>query len=143
MIKNIIIAMLLLCLAGGGYIANRTIDRLEQAIALLHVKHKKDILKTKARERGKRVLTAIPVAGLVALAWFEKREYDEWQQEHPDGTPRRYLREVSDATREAALEIADSYCTEDGIYCDYVKAEVRALTVHTPVIHAQLENSCR
>lgn len=137
MIRNIIIAVLLLCLAGGGYMANRTIDRLEHAIALLHVKHKKDILKTKARERGKRVLTAIPVAGLVALAWFEKREYDEWRQDHPDGTPHIYLREVSGATREAALEIADSYCKEDGMYCDYVKAEVQELTVHKPVIHAQ------
>lgn len=102
MIKNTIIIALCASLLTGGYFVNSTINKFESAIALLHIKHKKDILKTKIKERGKRVLTALPVAGLVAFGWFEKLEYDEWKQDNPNGTAEQYSSEVADLVYEMA-----------------------------------------
>lgn len=105
MIKNIIIVVLLLSLSVGGYLVNSTINTLKATITALHIKHKKNILKTKIKERGKRVLTAIPIAGLIAIGWFEKQEYEEWKQDNPDGTPEQYANEVADLV----YEVAESY----------------------------------
>ena len=105
MIKNIIIVVLILSLSVGGYLVNGTINTLKSTIAALHIKHKKNILKTKIKERGKRVLTAIPVVGLIAIGWFETQEYEEWKQDNPDGTPEQYANEVADLV----YEVAESY----------------------------------
>jgi len=102
MIKNIIIVVLLLSLSVGGYLVNSTINTLKATITALHIKHKKNILKTKIKERGKRVLAAIPIAGLIAIGWFEKQEYEEWKQDNPDGTPEQYANEVADLVYEGA-----------------------------------------
>ncbi|RKZ89318.1 MAG: hypothetical protein DRQ39_01025 [Gammaproteobacteria bacterium] len=108
MIKNFIIVVLFLSLSVGGYLVNGTINTLKSTITALHIKHKKNILKTKIKERGKRVLTAIPIAGLIAIGWFEKLEYEEWKQDNPDGTPEQYANEVADLV----YEIAESYYQE-------------------------------
>jgi len=109
MIKNIIIVVLLLSLSVGGYLVNGTINTLKATITALHIKHKKNILKTKIKERGKRVLAAVPVLGLIAIGWFEKQEYEEWKQDNPDGTPEQYANEVADLV----YEVAESYYYED------------------------------
>lgn len=124
MIKNITIFLLCGTLLFGGYLLNNTINTLESAITLLHIKHKKDILKTKIKERGKRVLTAIPVAGLVAFGWFEKLEYEEWKHDNPDGTPEQYTDEIGDLV----YEIAASYYEDihsDLPYVDSVNEDKR------------------
>ena len=108
MIKNLIIVVLFLSLSIGGYLVNSTINILKSTITALHIKHKKNILKTKIKERGKRVLTAIPIAGLIAIGWFEKLEYEEWKQDNPDGTPEQYANEVADLM----YEVAESYYEE-------------------------------
>ena len=108
MIKNFIIVVLLLSLSVGGYLVNGTINTLKSTITALHIKHKKNILKTKIKERGKRILTAIPIAGLIAIGWFEKLEYEEWKQDNPDGTPEQYANEVADLV----YEVAESYYQE-------------------------------
>ena len=105
MIKNLIIVVLFLSLSIGGYLINGTINTLKATITALHIKHKKNILKTKIKERGKRVLTAIPIAGLIAIGWFEKLEYEEWKQDNPDGTPEQYANEVASLV----YEVAESY----------------------------------
>ncbi|MFW5451512.1 MAG: hypothetical protein ACKE9I_07940 [Methylophagaceae bacterium] len=108
MIKNIIIIALLLSLSLGGFLANNAIGILKSTITTLQIKHKKAIVKTKVKERGKRVLAAIPIAGLIALAWFEKLEYDEWKMDHPEGSPEQYSNEMADLIH----EVADEYYAE-------------------------------
>lgn len=95
MIKNSLIILLVITLFGGGLATSQIIQDLNQAMMMLQLKHKKDIARTKIRERGKRLLTVLPVAGAIAAAWFEKREYDEWKVENPQGTPEEYTNEVS------------------------------------------------
>lgn len=117
MIKNLIIIILLLALSVGGVIVNNTIGLLQSTITTLQIQHKKAILKTKIKERGKRILTAVPVVGLAALAWFEKTEYDEWKQDNPDGTPEQYSQEmmaaITDVAEEYYQEINDDSTSYD------------------------------
>lgn len=118
MIKNIIIVVLSSALLSGGYFANSRINKLtntvtsiaalKTTIKALHIQHKKAIFKTKLKERGKRALALLPVAGLVAVSWFEKQEYDEWKQDNTTGTFKQYINEVSGTVQ----EIADSYYEE-------------------------------
>ncbi|NQZ52786.1 MAG: hypothetical protein HRT93_00895 [Piscirickettsiaceae bacterium] len=105
MIKNIIIVVLLLSISIGGFFVSSTISLLKSTMTTLQIKHKKAIVKTKIKERGKRVLAAIPIAGLIAVVWFEKLEYEEWQQDNPDGTPEQYSKEMADLV----YEMADEY----------------------------------
>ncbi len=56
-------------------------------ILTLEAMHKAELLEAKIRERGKRFISAIPIAGTVAMGWFEKIEYDEWKADNPNGTP--------------------------------------------------------
>lgn len=137
MIKNIIIAVLLSALAAGGYAANSTLSQLKTAeaavsalqttVSALRLKHKQDILKTKIKERGKRIVVALPVAGLVALGWFEKAEYDEWKQEHPQGTLQQYSSEMGASVKEVALEVIDNHCHEHEISCETLKEKINTL----------------
>ncbi|MCW9025189.1 MAG: hypothetical protein OQK73_11015 [Gammaproteobacteria bacterium] len=103
MLKNIIILLLISSLSIGGYVANKTIDGLKTAMVALQLKHKKQIVKTKVKERGKRVLALLPVVGIAAVAWFEKKEYDEWKTDNPDGTPEQYTDEMTEVIKEISL----------------------------------------
>jgi hypothetical protein len=125
-IKNSLIAMLFLSLISGGYVALTTVDKLKGTISALTIKHKKEIVKTKVKERGKRLLAAIPVVGIGAIGWFEKQEYDEWKLNNPQGTFVEYKNEVIDATSEVAGEMVDSYCTDFGDYCASLKTSLHA-----------------
>ena len=121
MAKNLIILTLLLSLSGGAYFSFDVIDKLKGTIVALTIKHKKQIVKTKGKERGKRLLAAIPVVGLLAIGWFEKEEYDEWKEDNPDGTLEQYTNEMTDASKEVASEMSAEYCDDIGEYCHYIK----------------------
>lgn len=127
MIKNIIIVILFASLSFGGYFVDKTIDALKATIATLHIKHKNDILKTKMKERGKRLLAAIPVAGVLAVGWFEKNEYEEWKLENPDGTLEEYTSEIKQVAAEVASEVASSYCEDYEEYCVHIRGAMGEL----------------
>ena len=124
MIKNIIIIILTLSLTVGSYFSISIIDNLKSAITTLALNHKKDKVKIKVKERGKRLIAAIPIAGIVAVGWFEKNEYEEWKLENPDGTFEDYSSEMTNAISEVAYEIADNYCNDIGEYCSDLKEEI-------------------
>lgn len=113
--------MLLLSLSGGAYFSFDIIDKLKGTITALTLQHKKQLVKTKVKERGKRLLAAIPVVGLVTIGWFEKEEYDEWKEENPDGTLEQYTNEMTDASKEVASDMSAEYCDDMGEYCQYIK----------------------
>lgn len=115
MFKNLIIATLLATLVAGGSLTLSTIARLNQALSAAQfaaqakqLQHRKQLVRSKLKERGKRLLAAVPVVGLAALGWFEKREYEEWQLEHPHGTFDDYAREML----AVAEEIAQDYLAQ-------------------------------
>ena len=124
MIKNITIIVLSLSLTVGSYFSISIIDNLKSAITTLALNHKKDKVKIKVKERGKRLIAAIPIAGIVAVGWFEKNEYEEWKLENPDGTFDEYSSEMTNAISEVAYEIADNYCNDIGEYCSDLKEEI-------------------
>lgn len=73
-------------------------------VAVNAAKHQKNmtkaIAKTKAKARLKRVVTMVPVAGIVAGVYFEERDYSEWLVENPGGTRTKYLCEVGELSSE-------------------------------------------
>lgn len=82
-----------LAMLADGFISlaeHRAIVSKEVAAATLKTK-----TKTKAIARMKRALVAVPVAGLGLAAYFEKRDYDDWKLDHPQGTPQQYGCEIS------------------------------------------------
>lgn len=76
------------------------------ATALAHRKQiAKAVAKTKAKARLRRVIAAIPVAGVGALAYFEEQDYQEWLKQNPQGSRQQYVCEVSLITAEIADEV--------------------------------------
>lgn len=61
--------------------------------------------KEKSKARLKRLLVAVPVAGIAAAAAFEYADYREWQEEHPDGTVSDYGCEVATLSAEVVDEV--------------------------------------
>jgi hypothetical protein len=127
MAKNLIILTLILSLSGGAYFSFGIIDKLKGAITSLTLQHKKQIVKTKVKERGKRLLAAIPIVGLIAVGWFEKEEYEEWKEENPIGTIEAYTKEMTLASKEVAYVMTAGYCDDIGEYCDYLKNKINDL----------------
>jgi hypothetical protein len=62
------------------------------------------LLRAKARARIRRYVIAVPFLGAAAVAYFEKRDFDEWQAENPDGTETEYLCLVYSESRDIVSE---------------------------------------
>ena len=88
-----------------------TASKLTATAATTAIKHKKEmskaIAKVKAKARMKRIVVAVPLAGLVAGGYFEEQDYQEWLEENPEGSRSEYLCEVADVT----AEILDEWVT--------------------------------
>ena len=96
-------------LAALTFQATATAASLSSEAATTAIRHKKAIstalAKAKAKARLKRTLTMIPVVGAVIGAYFEKQEYEEWVEEHPEGSKQEYLCEVATLTSEVLDEV--------------------------------------
>lgn len=68
--------------------------RLEER-AKARVEKNKAIAKTKAKAKMRRAIIAVPLAGIAAVAWFEKSDFDEWQANNPDNDMDDYVCEIS------------------------------------------------
>lgn len=130
MLKNLIIGSLAAVLIAGGSYGYRLVDRLETAtdtiqalqagMTAMRLRHGRKLAQTKLRERGKRILTAVPIAGTAAAIWFEQQAYADWKQEHPDGSLEQYADEMSTVVGEILTEYGDDI--GNGIP-DYISAE--------------------
>ncbi|MEM7462903.1 MAG: hypothetical protein AAF362_09480 [Pseudomonadota bacterium] len=63
------------------------------------------IMRTKAKARLRRVMVAVPIAGLAAAAIFEHQDYLEWKEDNPDGDPETYGCEVSALSAEIVDDV--------------------------------------
>lgn len=68
-------------------------------------RHRNELAKTKAKARLRRFVVAVPVAGAVAVGYFERRDYLDWKEEHPEGTMDVYAAEVATASAEVVDEV--------------------------------------
>jgi dipeptide/tripeptide permease len=65
-------------------------------MARLKATQKKDLAKTKMKERSKRLFSSIPIIGTAMLFWTGKDEYDEWKKDNPGGTVEGYAKYKAD-----------------------------------------------
>ena len=103
------IPVLMLSFSAGSFYAGQKIQSymmladgfisLADHKAILSKEVAKASLKTKTRTKAiarmKRLLVAIPVAGIGLAGYFEKQDYDEWKEDHPEGNPQMYACEIS------------------------------------------------
>ena len=77
--------------------------------ATAEVQERAAIAKTKSKEKAKarlkRIITAVPVAGIGAALYFEYGDYQDWLEENPDGDVQSYGQEVRALTQEIADEV--------------------------------------
>ena len=59
----------------------------------------------KAKARLRRLIVAVPIAGLASIAYFEERDYQEWLEDNPDGDRAKYACEVATITAEVLNEV--------------------------------------
>lgn len=63
------------------------------------------VARTKAKARLRRVVAAIPIAGIAAAGYFEHQDFAEWQEDNPDGTASEYGCEVATLSAEVVDEV--------------------------------------
>lgn len=73
------------------------------------LRHRKDmaraVSKAKAKARLRRMLVAVPVAGVAASAIFERQDYLDWQANNPEGSFVDYSCEMAELSAEVVDEV--------------------------------------
>ena len=86
-----------------------TVAAMSAKAASTAVAHRKQlakaVAKTKAKARLRRAVVAVPIAGVAAIGYFEEQDYQEWLEDHPEGTRQQYACEVASMTAEIADEV--------------------------------------
>lgn len=65
----------------------------------------KAVIKTKSKARLRRFVVAVPFVGALAVAEFERRDFNEWKKENPEGDLQAYGCEVSVSSAELIDEV--------------------------------------
>lgn len=63
------------------------------------------VARTKAKARLRRVMAAVPLAGIAAAGYFEHSDYQEWKEDNPEGDFAGYSCEVSALSAEVIDEV--------------------------------------
>ena len=63
------------------------------------------VARAKAKARLRRVIAAVPVAGIAAVGYFERRDFVAWQEGNPDGTLNEYSCKVATVSAEVIDEV--------------------------------------
>lgn len=83
-----------------------TVSAKAAATAVAHRRQlTRAIARTKAKARLRRLIAAVPIAGLGAIAYFEERDFQEWKRDNPDGTRADYTCEVAELSAEVIDEV--------------------------------------
>jgi len=86
-----------------------TVAAMSAKAASTAVAHRKQlakaVAKAKAKARLRRAVVAVPIAGVAAIGYFEEQDYQEWLEDHPEGTRQQYACEVASMTAEIADEV--------------------------------------
>ena len=93
------ISMSLLAASLATQVANLTASTAQTVLT-----QRKAIAKVKAKARLRRLIAAVPFAGMASLAYFEEQDYQEWLVENPTGSRADYACEVAAVTSEVIDE---------------------------------------
>jgi hypothetical protein len=78
---------------------------LSKAVAAQAVQNRRQIARFAAKARLKRIITAVPFAGVAAAGYFEERDRREWLEANPSKTNADYACEVAEVTTEVMDEV--------------------------------------
>lgn len=67
------------------------------------------VTRAKAKARLRRAVAAAPFVGIAAVGYFEHQDYQEWQQENPNGTLSEYSCEVATISAEVVDEVLQDF----------------------------------
>ena len=86
-----------------------TVASMTASAAATALAHRKElaaaVARTKAKARLRRIVVAVPVIGLGAIAVFEEQDFQEWHEENPEGTRQDYACEVALISAELVDEV--------------------------------------
>lgn len=63
------------------------------------------VARAKAKARLRRIVASVPIAGIAAAGYFERRDFLEWQTENPNGTFEDYSCEVARLSADVIDEV--------------------------------------
>jgi len=88
-------------------------EEFERKTSNLERKHKKDVAKVKhqgrIRSRTQRSLALLPLVGVAANAWLEKKEYEEWKLDNPNKSLKEYTQQTALETKEHLNELITEF----------------------------------
>lgn len=83
-----------------------TVSAQAAAAAVAHRRQlARAIARTKAKARLRRMIAAVPIAGLGAIAYFEERDFQDWKEDNPEGTRAEYACELAELSAEVIDEV--------------------------------------
>jgi hypothetical protein len=78
---------------------------LSKAVATQAVQNRRQIGRLAAKARLRRIVAAVPLAGIAAAGYFEERDRREWLEVNPGKTNADYACEVAELTTEVMDEV--------------------------------------
>lgn len=78
---------------------------LSKAVATQAVQNRRQVARLAAKARLRRIIAAVPLAGIGAAAYFEEIDRREWLEANPDKTNVDYACEVAELTAEVMDEV--------------------------------------
>ncbi|MFT6074871.1 MAG: hypothetical protein ACJAZ1_001793 [Yoonia sp.] len=78
---------------------------LSNAVATQAVQNRRQIARLAAKARLRRIVAAVPLAGIAAAGYFEERDRREWLEANPGKTNPDYACEVAELTTEVMDEV--------------------------------------
>lgn len=86
-----------------------TVTALTAQAASAAISHRRElaqaVARAKARARVQRLVAAVPIAGVGAIAYFKEQDFQDWKEQNPEGTRQQYACEVSALTAEVIDEV--------------------------------------
>lgn len=104
-------ALLTTTIAAGAWVVSltaqvATVTASATAAALAHRQAMaRALARAKAKARLRRVMAAIPIAGLGIVAEIERRDYLEWKEANPEGDFARYSCEIAALSAEVVDDV--------------------------------------
>ena len=78
---------------------------LSKSVATQAVQNRRQIARLAAKARLRRIVAAVPLAGIAAAGYFEERDRREWLEANPGKTNADYACQVAELTTEVMDEV--------------------------------------
>ena len=103
----LLISLASLAISTSIWAVNQTmrVATLSKAVATQAVQNRRQIARLAAKARLRRIVAAVPLAGIAAASYFEERDRREWLEANPGKTNADYACDVAELTTEVLDEV--------------------------------------